>query len=515
MGGGFPLPHPLHLLAYDYGASSGRAMLGDFDGNRLALSELHRFANEPVQLSDALYWDVLDLYAQLKLGLQAARKAGIRPDAIGIDTWGVDFGLLDRDGRLLGNPVHYRDARTEGMMDKAFARMPRETLFDHTGLAFMPFNTLYQLLALEGHPLRTLTERLLFMPDLLAYFLTGVQGTEYTIASTGQLIDPRARDWSKPVLSAFGLPESWFAPLCQPGTVRGTLLARVLEETGLSGEIPVVAVASHDTASAVAAVPAASGRFAYVSSGTWSLLGVETPAPVIKPAVLSANYTNEGGAFGTTRVLKNIMGLWMIQECRRIWQREGFSFDYAGLAAMAEGAEPFLAFVDPDDALFLHPGDMPSRIRSRCLETGQSVPETPAQIARLIYECLALKYRWAVERLERDILGEGLDALYIVGGGSQNRLLNQMTANALKKPVVAGPGEATAIGNLLMQAVALVPLWPPRLRRNVSSPVRRRPGTTRTGASCRRRGCPREAPCRGGSAHAQSPGAGLCGRRGA
>ncbi len=449
--------YPLHLVGFDFGASNGRAVHGAFDGNRLTIRELHRFPNEPVQVGDTLYWDVLRLFQQMQQGLFKAAREGITPAAVGIDTWGVDFGLLDRNGRLLSNPVHYRDGRTDGMMEKAYGILQKEEIFHHTGLAFMQFNTLYQLLALRraDDPTLAAAKRLLFMPDLFSYFLSGETGTEYTIASTSQLTDPRTRGWSPPIFDAFGLPKELFAPLCEPGTVRGALRGVLKAQMGIQGETLVVAGAQHDTAAAVAAVPAEGKNFAYISSGTWSLLGAETGAPVISPGVLDANYTNEGGVCGTTRVLKNIMGMWILQECRRAWLAEGTCEDYAGLAALAEQEAPFRSLFDPDDDRFLSPGDMPGRIRAYCLETNQPAPETRGQFARAIYESLALKYRWALKRLERDILGRAVDCLHIVGGGSHNALLNRMTASAIQKPVIAGPGEATAIGNLLIQAMAL------------------------------------------------------------
>lgn len=448
---------PLHLLGFDFGASSGRAMIGLFDGKKLALSEVHRFANDPVMVQDTLHWDVLRLLFEMREGLSKAEQAGYAPASIGIDTWGVDFGLLDRAGQLIGNPVHYRDMRTEGMIEYAESILPKERIFGATGLAFLPFNTLYQLLAMQkaGDPALDGAHTLLFMPDLLSYFLTGEMGTEYTIASTAQLTDPRTRSWSPEIFAAFELPDKLFTGIVEPGTVRGAVREAFAADLGISARPSVIAVGQHDTASAVAAVPASGERFAYISSGTWSLLGAETDAPVISGGVMEANYTNEGGICGKTRVLKNIMGMWIIQECRRVWLQQGACEDFAGLARQAERETPFLSFIDPDDERFLARGDMPGRIREYCLETGQQVPEGHGQIARMIYESLALKYRWAIRRLERDILGHPVDCLHIVGGGSNNALLNRMTANASGKPVLAGPGEATAIGNLLVQAMAL------------------------------------------------------------
>jgi sugar (pentulose or hexulose) kinase len=453
-----PVKGGLRGLALDYGASSGRAILGKFDGRRLAIKEIHRFANEPVRLPDALYWDAPFLYQQMLESVFIATASGHAPDSIGIDTWGVDFGLLDRDGRLIGNPAHYRDSRTDGIMDEAFQRMPRASVYKHTGLAFLQINTLYQLLAMESSPLRQIAHTLLMTPDLLTYFLTGEQCAEYTIVSTSQLSNPVQRDWSRPVLRAFGLPRAWFPDIVEPGRIIGKTRADVNLQMRLSSPIPVAAVGSHDTASAVCALPVDArlrGRFAYISSGTWSLLGVETDKPVISGAALSAGYTNEGGVFGKTRLLKNIMGLWILQECRRIWRREGVADSFETLAEKASREKPFSAFFDPDDKRFLPPGDMPGRIRQICEETNQTVPDTPSKIARVVYENLALKYRWAVNQLSREILGEKIERVYVVGGGSNNALLNRMTAQSLGVPVYAGPDEATAIGNLLMQAVAL------------------------------------------------------------
>ncbi len=447
----------LNLLAYDLGASSGRAMLGVFDGEKIEISELHRFLNEPVQLGDRLYWDFQRLFHEMKQGLLAANKAGIHIDGIGIDTWGVDYGLLDKNGNLLGIPVHYRDGRTEGVMEKLFEIVPKEEVFHHTGLAFMDFNTLYQLysMKLEEDPTLSAAKALLFMPDLLAYFFTGVMGTEYTIASTAQMLDPRMRDWALDLLQELNLPTGILTKIQPAGTLRGHLLDQICEETG-ANKAPVIAVGSHDTASAVAAVPAKPGsRFAYLSSGTWSLLGAELSAPVISNEVMETNYTNEGGICGTTRMLKNIMGLWIIQECKREWDRRGDVSSFAQLVELAEQAPEFMAVIDVDDPRFMTPGNMPKRIQQYCAETGQPIPQTKGEISRVVYESLALKYRWSLERLEQDVLGYKVDVLHIVGGGSMNEMLNQFAANAINRSVVAGPSEATAIGNLLVQAMAL------------------------------------------------------------
>ena len=448
---------PLHLLGFDFGASSGRAMHGAFDGEKLSVAEIHRFSNDPVRAGNTLYWDVLRLLHEMRQSMLCACEKGIRPVSIGIDTWGVDFGLISKQGAMLSNPVHYRDARTDGVMELAEKTLSKEQIFMHTGLAFMGFNTLYQLMALQNKEPELLAQadKLLFMPDLFSYFLTGEMGTEYTIASTSQLTNPRTRDWSGEILDAFDIPESLFTEIQEPGAIRGTLRASICKEVGLEGRMQIVAGPQHDTAAAVAAAPASEKDFAYISSGTWSLLGVETKSPIVSKGVLNANYTNEGGICGTTRVLKNIMGMWILQECRRHWAMEGIRKSYDEIVALAQQEAPFRSLFDPDDARFMPPGNMPERICAYCRETGQPIPETAGQFARAIYESLALKYRWSIRRLEKEIIGRTIPCIHVVGGGSRNALFNQMTADAADKPVIAGPGEATVIGNLLMQAMAL------------------------------------------------------------
>ena len=354
----------MYFLGFDFGASSGRAMLGSFDGTGIEIEELHRFSNDPVMLCGRFVWDLPRLVFEMKQALNKLSHRGVKVSGIGIDTWGVDFGLLDKNGRLLGLPVHYRDARTDGVMDEVFKVIPKEELFGLTGIAFNQFNTVYQLYAmkLEQDPALEMAESLLFMPDLLAYFLTGRKGVEYTIASTSQLLDPRTRDWSAEVFERLGLPKKLAAPIQRPGALRGTLLPEIARECGVE-EIPVYAVGGHDTASAVAAVPAKGKDFAYLSSGTWSLLGVEVDEPRCEPGVLRADYTNEGAVDGSIRLLKNIMGLWIIQECKREWDRRSDAVDFAGLVKLAEQAPAFKAIIDVDDAVFLAPGDMPARIQ--------------------------------------------------------------------------------------------------------------------------------------------------------
>ncbi len=446
----------LNLLGFDFGASSGRAMLGTLENGRLEIREIHRFSNDPVMLCGRFVWDVPRLVYEMKQALLKISHMDVKVDAIGIDTWGVDYGLLDKNGHLLGLPVNYRDERTTGMREKVREIIPDAALFARTGLAYNPFNTLYQLYAMrrEGDPTLDAAADLLFMPDLLAYLLTGEKGTEYTIASTSEMINPYTRDWDRELLEMLGIPTGMLGEVKLPGTVRGKLLADIARECGVP-RIPVIAVGGHDTASAVAAVPARDADFAYISSGTWSLLGAELQKPLCEEGVMNANYTNEGGVDGSIRLLKNIMGLWIINECKREWDRRSDAVDFAGLVEMAMAAPAFKAIIDVDDPRFLTPGDMPARIQDYCRETGQAVPQGRGEISRVIYESLALKYRWAIERLEQDMLGHPIKSLNIVGGGAKNVMLNRFTAEAIKRPVIAGPSEGTVIGNLLMQAMAL------------------------------------------------------------
>lgn len=446
----------LNLLAFDFGASSGRGMLGQFDGKKITLEELHRFSNDPVELCGHFYWDTVRLFWEIKQGLlKYAHSQKGTLSGIGIDTWGVDFGLLGASGELLGMPYHYRDRRTEKMFDEAFARMPKEEIFRRTGIAFQKFNTLYQLLAMKirGDAALEKAETLLFMPDLFAYFLTGVKGTEFTEATTSQLLDPKTRNWSFELIRAMDLPEKIFTPIQQPGVLRGKILPAISEELGI-GQIPVIAVATHDTGSAVAAVPAIEGDYAYISSGTWSLMGVEVDNPIINEKTLGWNYTNEGSVEGKYRMLKNIMGLWIVQECKREWDRRSDHYSFGELMQMAEASPAFACSIDPDHDSFYSPGNMPEKVQNFCASTGQKVPQTKGEIVRCVYESLAMKYRWTMDGLE-EILGKPLPVLHIVGGGTQNRLLNQFTANAIHRPVICGPIEATAIGNLMIQAMAL------------------------------------------------------------
>jgi rhamnulokinase len=442
------------LLAIDLGAESGRGVLGLFDGQTVRLQEVHRFPNSPVALLDALHWDALRLHGEILNSLRRCTEYG-GVDSVGVDTWGVDFALLGRGGVMLGNPRHYRDPHTEGVMEAAFRTMPAAELYRRTGLQFMRFNTLFQLIALkrDHSPVLEGAETLLFMPDLFHYFLTGLKVNESTDASTSQLLDPRTRRWAFDVAEAFGLPTELLGTLVPPGTVLGPLRNSVATETGLT-PVPVVAPATHDTAAAVAAVPAAGESWAYISSGTWSLMGAEIDEPLLTPEALAANFTNEGGVGGWVRFLKNIMGLWLVQECRRAWERAGKSYGYDELARLAESAPAFVSLVDPDHGSFILPPSMPAALADFCRRTGQPAPTEPGPVVRCCLESLALKYLWVLEKLE-SLLGRRLDVIHVVGGGCRNALLCQFTADACDRPVKAGPVEATALGNVLTQALGL------------------------------------------------------------
>jgi rhamnulokinase len=445
-----------NFIAIDLGASNGRVLLGRWDGGRFELHELHRFANGPVNVLGSLHWNVLQLWSEIKTGLARYAQQWSEPLAgIGLDTWGVDYALLDRAGRLLGNPYHYRDARTDGMVERAFELVGRDAIFNATGIQFMQLNTLYQLLSMAERrdPQLAAAERLLMLPDLFHYWLTGRQVAEYTIASTSQMLDARSRTWSGELLASLGIPVAILPPVTMSGTVLGELRPEVAAEAGLRHAPPVIAVGSHDTASAVAAVPGLDGRSAYISSGTWSLVGVETPQPVIDQRALALNFTNEGGVSGNIRLLKNVTGLWLLQESRRQWQRAGHDYSWGELMALAAAAPPFDSLIDPDAREFASPGDMPAAIRAYCRRTGQPEPADVGAVVRCCLESLALKARWVIEALET-LLGHPLETIRIVGGGSQNALLAQWTADACQRPVVAGPVEATALGNLMVQAIA-------------------------------------------------------------
>ncbi|MFF8794288.1 rhamnulokinase [Streptomyces globisporus] len=434
------------FAAVDLGASSGRVMAGRVGPDTLRLTEAHRFPNRPVHLPEGLRWDILGLYGGVLDGLRAAGPV----DSVGIDSWAVDYGLLAADGSLLGNPVHYRDRRTEGVPERVWATVPPDDLYRVTGIQYAPFNTLYQLVAAQGTPQLASARRLLLIPDLIAYWLTGEQGTELTNASTTQLIDPRTGDWNRPLADRLGIDLALLAPLRRPGDPAGTLLPAVQERTGRPGPVPVTAVGSHDTASAVAAVPAGRGeRFAYLCTGTWSLAGLELDAPVTTGASRAANFTNELGIDGTVRFLRNIMGLWLLQECMRTWELT----DVTPLLAEAARMPALRYVVDAAAPEFLAPGDVPGRIAAACRATGGPVPHSRAEITRCVLDSLALAHRRAIREAQH-LADREADVVHLVGGGARNALLCQLTADACGVPVVAGPAEAAAFGNVLVQARA-------------------------------------------------------------
>ncbi|MDZ7802003.1 MAG: rhamnulokinase family protein [Trueperaceae bacterium] len=436
-----------HVLSVDLGAESGRVWSVRLQGGRLTSHEVHRFRNRPVRVGDTLHWDVLSLWQDVRDGLEAALAdgGGPAPHALGIDAWAVDFGLLDRRGQLLGNPVHYRDARTRGMIERVASRLDPAAIFAETGIQFLPINTLYQLAALAeaNDPQLEMAERLLLIPDLLHHWLTGRTATEFTNATTTQLYDAVEGRWSPTLLDALGLSDTLFPEVVPPGTQLGTYRG-----------VPVIAPATHDTASAVAGLPVTSGDVAYVSSGTWSLVGTEVTVPVRNEAALRANVTNEGGVAGTTRLLKNVMGLWILQQCRETWAREGAELTYGELVGLAEQAAPLRSLVPVDHPDFLEPGDHPAIIARLCREHGEPIPQDRGAITRCVLESLALAYRRVLDVLA-ELTGRRFDVVHVVGGGSRNALLNRFTADAAGVPVVAGPAEATVLGNAAVQMMAL------------------------------------------------------------
>ena len=445
-------------LAVDLGAESGRVMGGRFDGSRVALLQFHRFPNGPVRVGNTLRWNLQGLWSEIQNGLrEAAAHTGTTAVSVGVDTWGVDFVLMNRHEEQLGLPWNYRDTRTEGMLQKAFQRVPRAEIFAQTGLQFMQINSLYQLLAMcERDPeLVALAERFLLIPDYFHWCLCGSRVVEFTNATTTQMLNPRTRTWATDMLRKFDIPASMFPEVVNPGTLLGTLRRDLADSTGL-GRLKVVAPATHDTGAAVAAVPTAhTGRadWAYISSGTWSLMGVEVQDAILTDAALQRNVTNEGGIDGTYRLLKNIMGLWLVQRCRLAFEQRGRSLDYGTLAHLATEAPPFRSLIDPDRSVFLSPPDMTDAIAAECRRTQQPVPETEGQFVRCALESLALKYRMVLGWME-ELTGVPVNVVHIVGGGTQNVLLNQFTADACGRPVLAGPVEATALGNVLIQARA-------------------------------------------------------------
>lgn len=441
------------FLAVDLGAESGRVVSAALIDGRMDLEEIHRFPNEPVRLNDGLHWDVLGIFAEIKEGLRKAGEKLEGVESVGIDSWAVDFGLLDRDGVLILNPHNYRDPRTEGMIEHALELVPKEEIYQTTGIQFVRINTLYQLLAMKKSPLLEVADRLLLVPDLICYWLTGRKVCEFTNATTTQLYDLEAGEWAWDLLQKMSLPAHIFPEILPPATELGPLLPEVTQEVGLDENFTVMTVGSHDTASAVVAVPAEGDDFAYISSGTWSLVGVETQEPIITGEAMNSNFTNEGGVGDRTRFLRNVMGLWLLQECRKTWAEEGEEYSYEDLEHLATEAPAFGPVVDPDHPAFFPPGDIPSRLKEFCEKTGQTVPEEPGQVARCVFESLALKYQWVLEQAAR-LSGKNVETVHVVGGGSQNALLCQLTADAASLPVTAGPTEATAFGNAMVQAMA-------------------------------------------------------------
>lgn len=444
-----------NFLAFDIGASSGRAILGTLENNKLELVEVHRFKNQMTQVHGHFFWNIFGLFDELKTGLKKCiAEFHVQPDSVGIDTWGVDYSLVTGDGYLAGLPFAYRDHRTDNSIKDFFRILPKKETYLFTGIQFMQFNTLFQLFSSvqQNYSGLKIADCLLFTPDTLNYLFTGIKKNEYTIASTSQLLKPGKSEWEQKLFEAAGIPQKLAGEIIQPGTNLGKLLPEVLTETG-SAPIPCIAVAGHDTASAVVSVPARGENWAYLSSGTWSLLGIESPVPLVSEQTLEMNFTNEGGVEGTTRFLKNIMGMWLIQECKRMWDAQSV-LGWHEIVALSQSAVPFKSLINPDDSGFLNPGDMPQAVQNYCAKTNQPVPQTKGEIARCIYDSLVLKYKFTIKQIE-SVTGNKIEKLHIIGGGAHNSMMNQLTADAIGIPVFAGPTEATAIGNIMLQAKAL------------------------------------------------------------
>ncbi|MCX7858971.1 MAG: rhamnulokinase [Chloroflexus sp.] len=445
-----------HFIAVDIGASSGRVILGRWDGSQMALTELHRFPNGMVERGGHLFWDINRLWHEVQHGLRqyAQTEHAALLASIGIDTWAVDYALLDERGVLIGDPFAYRDPRNEGIAEQVDQIIPPEELYERTGLQRLPFNTLYQLYAERQGDRLARAATMLLIPDLFHYWLTGQRVAEYTNATTTMFLAARQRVWATDVLARLGIPTHILPPLVMPGTRLGPLLPELQTALGLPASVTVVAVGTHDTASAVAAVPHLDAQSAYISSGTWSLVGVERNEPLINATARQLNVTNEGGVYGTIRLLKNVSGLWLLQECQRRWHEEGLSLSWDDIVAQAAAAPPRRSLINPDAPEFLAVGDMPARIRDYCRRTGQPEPATVGELARCCLDSLALRYQQVIDALA-DLTGQTITTVRIVGGGSQNALLCQLTADACRRPVVAGPAEGTALGNILVQAIAM------------------------------------------------------------
>lgn len=445
-----------YFLAFDLGASSGRAILGILVDGKLELTEIHRFVNQMQRINGHDFWNVFSLFNELKTGLKkCVQEFGIQPESIGIDTWGVDFVHLNKEGLILSLPFAYRDSRTNTSMEDLFALIPKKEVYAQTGIQFMQFNSLFQLFSMvkDQSSLLEVTDAILFMPDALNYLFTGVKKSEFSIASTSQMIIPGTCKWNKELIEKAGIPSHILQEIILPGTVLGNIQEEVARETG-SKPVPVIAVAAHDTGSAIVSVPSSQNNFVYLSSGTWSIMGIESQTPIISEQIRQLNFTNEGGVEGTTRFLKNIMGMWLIQEVQRIWEGEGAKYSWPEMVELAREAEPFQFLINPDDSMFLNPRDMTQAVRDFCYQTAQGTPRSHGETIRCIYDSLALKYRYTLEQI-REVSDQPIEVIHIIGGGANNHFLNQITADSTGLPVVAGPTEATAIGNILIQAKAL------------------------------------------------------------
>jgi len=445
-----------YFLAFDLGASSGRAILGILADGKLELKEIHRFTNQMQLINGHYFWNIFSLFNELKTGLKiCVKEYGIQPGSIGIDTWGVDFVHLNREGQILSLPFAYRDSRTNTSMDDLFQKVPSEEVYAQTGIQFMQFNSLFQLFSMvkDQSSLLEITDSILFMPDALNYLFSGVKKSEFSIASTSQMIVPGTCEWNYKLLEKAGIPTNILQEIILPGTILGNITEEVARETG-SKPVPVIAVAAHDTGSAIVSVPCCDSNFVYVSSGTWSVMGIESPRPIISEQSRQLNFTNEGGVDGTTRFLKNIMGMWLIQEVQRIWEGEGTKYSWPEMVELARKSEPFKFLINPDDPMFLNPRDMTQAVRDFCYQTAQGTPQNHGKTIRCIYDSLALKYRYTLEQVS-EFTAEPVEVIHIIGGGANNHFLNQLTADATGLTVVAGPTEATAIGNIMVQAKAL------------------------------------------------------------
>lgn len=445
-----------YFLAFDLGASSGRAILGTLENNKLELTEIHRFSNQMQLINGHYFWNIFSLFGELKSGLKKCiREFGIQPESIGIDTWGVDFVHLNKEGLILSLPFAYRDSRTNTSMEDLFGIVPEQEVYAQTGIQFMQFNSIFQLFSIvkDQSSLLKITESILFMPDALNYLFSGVKKSEFTIASTSQMIIPGTCQWNLELLEKAGIPTHILNEIILPGTILGPIQNEIVKETG-SKSIPVIAVAAHDTGSAIVAVPCTEKNFVYLSSGTWSIMGIESSCPIISEQTLQLNFTNEGGVEGTTRFLKNIMGMWLIQEVQRIWEEEGFKYTWTEMVELARISEPFKFLINPDDSMFLNPRNMVQAVRDFCYQTAQGTPQDHGETIRCIYDSLALKYRYTLEQI-LEVCDQPVETIHIIGGGSNNHFLNQLTADATGLRVIAGPTEATAIGNILIQAKTL------------------------------------------------------------